>query len=200
MPGPIDHVERRRQIVEETRRLIAEKGISAVRFRTIASRLGGSTSLVTHYFSSRSDLLAAIAADAVESWHADLQQIEEEHPDPLARLQTILLDWMLPVEGEDLVNEQVRINLIAADVQGVLDTHEPLDILELGVKAELRSALSELVPSVDVEHYVDIICVVYNGIVLSALEQPELWTDERQVAVLSTVFDLLPLAQHARKT
>jgi AcrR family transcriptional regulator len=193
MPRPIDHDERRRQIIEVTRLLIAEQGTAAVKFRTIAKRMGGSTSLVTHYFATQADLLKAIATDFVESWQSDLQKLEANYPDPLERLRVILLDWMVPVENEDLLNERVRINVVAAELQGSPDAHEMLDALEIGVKRELRTALRELVPKRLVEHYVDVICVVYNGLALSVVESPQTWTKNRQVKVMRTIVDLLPL-------
>jgi hypothetical protein len=89
---------------------------------------------------------------------------------------------MVPATGEDLVNDQVRINILRLSSKGTPEARDGTDVLEIGVKPELRTALPELVPP-GVEHNVDITCVMYNRLVLSVFKQPELWPADRQIAV-----------------
>lgn len=68
----------RRWIAEATCRLVAEHGLDAVTMRRVASELGSTTGLVTHYFPQKEALLQAALCAALsnlaESYPADHQQ------------------------------------------------------------------------------------------------------------------------------
>jgi AcrR family transcriptional regulator len=53
----VDHDERRRRIAEVTVDVIAREGLEAATIRRIAAELDGPTSLVTHYFADKGELL-----------------------------------------------------------------------------------------------------------------------------------------------
>lgn len=57
MPAVVDHESRRRQIARLATDLIDEVGLEAVTMRQIAAAAGFSTTIVTHYFASKRDLL-----------------------------------------------------------------------------------------------------------------------------------------------
>lgn len=57
MPAIVDHEERRRRIAAITARIIAEDGLDVATVRQVAARSGYSTSVVTHYFTGKRDLL-----------------------------------------------------------------------------------------------------------------------------------------------
>ena len=57
MPAKVDAEDRRRRLVLAAAQLIADEGISALTNQKIAKRLSGSTTMVTHYFRSKRELV-----------------------------------------------------------------------------------------------------------------------------------------------
>ncbi|MFZ5706951.1 MAG: TetR/AcrR family transcriptional regulator [Pseudomonadota bacterium] len=57
MPKIVDHEARRRQVAEIAATLIAQRGIEGTKVRDIAALAGCSTSIVSHYFHSKHELL-----------------------------------------------------------------------------------------------------------------------------------------------
>lgn len=59
MPARRDLTEARQAVIDVTTDLIASEGLSSLSIRKVADRAGFSTSFVTHYFTSREDLILA---------------------------------------------------------------------------------------------------------------------------------------------
>ncbi|MDD2669165.1 TetR/AcrR family transcriptional regulator, partial [Zoogloea sp.] len=57
MPAVVDHEKRRQQIAGIAADLISRVGLDALTMREIAAAAGYSTTIVTHYFASKRDLL-----------------------------------------------------------------------------------------------------------------------------------------------
>jgi len=57
VPRVVDHDERRRLIAQVVEQLVYEQGIQAVTIREVASRVGYSTTVVSHYFRTKLDML-----------------------------------------------------------------------------------------------------------------------------------------------
>ena len=57
MPAKVDAEDRRRRLVLAAAELIADEGINALTNARIAKRLSGSTTMVTHYFRSKRELV-----------------------------------------------------------------------------------------------------------------------------------------------
>ena len=57
MPRIVDHDQRRLQVAAVVEQLVLENGIEALTIRDVARRAGCSTSVVSHYFASKLDLL-----------------------------------------------------------------------------------------------------------------------------------------------
>ena len=68
MPRFVDHDVRKRDIVRATLEVLAESGTGGLSFRAVAARLGGSTTLVTHYFPNQDALLAEVASASLVLW------------------------------------------------------------------------------------------------------------------------------------
>lgn len=66
MPKVVDHDARRTEIADAALKLIAESGIGAVTFRSLASASGWSPGVVGHYFTNRRDFLLAALHRAAE--------------------------------------------------------------------------------------------------------------------------------------
>jgi AcrR family transcriptional regulator len=195
MPRYVDHENRRSQIIQATLEVLAKQGPSGLNFRAVASRMGGSTTVVTHYFHTRQQLLDALVEDLAH-WPDDVAKLEADADDPRERLR-LFLQWLLPCDQQGLEEETARVNLI-----GERDTRVRTEHLfaawDQKVRSMLASHLQELFPAERVPAIVDVLRSTTNGITLSTVEHPDQWPPERQFAVLDevmTAFGLLPETQ-----
>ena len=195
MPRFVDPEQRKNDILDATVEAIAEGGFPHLTVRSLAKRLGGSSTLVTHYFANREELLSALAdrvlKDAAEK-SAELLEIS----DPDDRLRAVL-EWFLPNTPESLKIERVRIVLVAhkATEPVVADMSARM---EPGMRGLMRQALAEFVDPEDLEGMVDLLRAWTSGVVLSAVEHPEIWTPERQMQALDRFVSSLSLPLAAR--
>src|SRR6185312_13615964 len=57
MPRIVDHEERRAEVAAAVWRIVSRDGLEAATVRRVAAEAGMSTSVVSHYFSGKDDLL-----------------------------------------------------------------------------------------------------------------------------------------------
>lgn len=182
MPRRVDSAERRLAITTAAVRILARGGASALTLRSLAEELDGSITLVTHFFSNRNDLFAAIVDDLVASYDAELAELErgDDAPGRLRRL----LHWMLPLTAEDIEREAGRIALIT--MRGDPNIDHFFEVNEKRARELLADHLDTLIPNAMIPHAVDVLRSAVNGIVLSAVEHPDIWTARRQLDVIET--------------
>lgn len=182
MARRVDPAERRLVITSAAVRILARGGSSALTLRSLAEELDGSITLITHFFSNRNDLFAAIVDDYVESYDAELAELERGDDAP-ARLRR-LLHWMLPLSPEDVEREAGRIALIT--MREDPNINHFFEANERRARELLTSHLDPLFPASMIPHAVDVLRSAVNGIVLSAVEHPDIWTARRQLDVIET--------------
>lgn len=182
MPRYVDHEQRRRDILAAAEAIIAEGGLGALSFRAIGSRLGGSTTMVTHFYANQTELLSDFAARSAVQMREEIAEIVAKHDDPVERLDAVLFSWLLPLDEETVAQERMRINFAAARVLSA-DSQVVLDTWERVIQDSLRELLEPVVPSRDVDVLADLLRSAWNGITLSTIEHPDHWTAERQLTV-----------------
>jgi AcrR family transcriptional regulator len=94
MPAKVDADDRRRRLVLAAAELIADEGINALTNARIAKRLSGSTTMVTHYFRSKRELVLDTYQTMASRSRARVEQAMRESDDPLASC----LHALLPLE------------------------------------------------------------------------------------------------------
>jgi AcrR family transcriptional regulator len=194
MPRYVDHEQRRKDILAAAEAIIAEGGLGALSFRAIGARLGGSTTMVTHFYANQSELLGDFAARSADQMREEIAAIVAEHDDPVERLDAVLFSWLLPLDDETIAQERMRINFAAARVLSE-DSQVVLDTWERVIQESLRELLVPVVASRDVDVLADLLRSAWNGITLSTIEHPDHWTAERQVTVFRRLVEgigLLP--------
>jgi TetR/AcrR family transcriptional regulator, transcriptional repressor of bet genes len=101
MPRLADHDQRRKQITDAARRVIAHGGLGAATFQSVAADAGISVRLVQYYFGTkRTFLLAthqAVVADAGARFTRRLSALGAD-PDPRAVIRAILTE-LLPADA-----------------------------------------------------------------------------------------------------
>ena len=195
MPRFVDHDVRKRDIVRATLEILAESGTGGLSFRAVAARLGGSTTLVTHYFPNQDALFAEVASSSLEQWVEEIDELDQRGRTPEERLQNLLV-WLMPVPPLGLTQERARINLLSSQLLGV-GHRTALEEWDVKIRSVLRSHLEELVPQADVERTVELLRVTISGVVLTVVEHPDSWPVERQLAIVEHLMLLLgiPLAE-----
>jgi AcrR family transcriptional regulator len=192
MPRHVDHDDRRREILQATLEVLAQRGPSGLSFRTVAKHMGGSSTLVTHYFRTRQALLDALVED-MSSWPEEIAELEAGADDPRERLRRFLR-WLLPDDERGLREETARINLLGERGEQ-LRTEHIYAAWDTNVRELLARHLVDLVPAERIAITLDALRSTTNGITLSVVEHPSQWPQERQFAVLDEVlaaFGLLP--------
>jgi len=96
MPAKVDADDRRRQLVLAAAELIADEGINALTNAKIAKRLSGSTTMVTHYFRSKRELVLDTYQTMASRSRARLEQAMRGSSDPLAAC----LHALLPLDDQ----------------------------------------------------------------------------------------------------
>jgi AcrR family transcriptional regulator len=183
----VDHEGRRQDIVDATQRVLAERGMKGLSFRHIATLLGGSTTLITHFYATQEELLADVATRLTKKWEEEVRSFDAESDDPLERLRTLVI-WLVPTTERGRISERARIQLLADQLTGA-EHRETLQRYERKMRQFLRDHVREVVPADRTAEVVDLLRAGTSGVVLSALEHPEEWPAERQVAVVNHLLD-----------
>lgn len=184
MPRVVDHDARRREIAGVAQRLLARDGASGLSLRNIAAEMGGSLTLVTHYYANRHELMTDLAQQTVNTWQASLQDMDEAHQEPRDRLRTFLA-WLLPLNEQGQEEERARVALLAADHDP--DCRAVLLVFDHSVRDLLRERLTGLVPPDRVVALADLLRAFTSGVVVDAVLSPRDWPAERQLALLDTM-------------
>ena len=192
MPRYVDHDARRRQIVEATCQVVAEDGLPGLSFRAVAARLGGSTTVVTHYFGSQRELIEGCVASLVEMWANELTELEQSTADPRQRLM-LLVESLVPIDEVGRLQERARINLLAGQILGS-ELGRLSEVWETNVREAISSHLRAIDPKLDTKLMVDLLRVLTNGLTLSAIEHPERWPAEDILTTLRAAIEGLGLA------
>src|SRR6266487_2362513 len=103
MPAKVDADDRRRRLVLAAAELIAAEGIGALTHQRVAERLGASTTVVTHYFRSKRELVLHTYETMASRSRARVEQAIEDSTDPLAAC----LHTLLPLNTETRVEWKV---------------------------------------------------------------------------------------------
>ena len=189
MPRSVDHDERRRDIARAAIRLLARNGPRGLTLRALAYELGGSITLVTHFFPNRRALLDAVTSQVLEDSATDLASFENAKLAPAERLRAFLM-WLLPTTAETLQLERGRV-LLSAESDAHFNVQEFFDTWERAIRDLIERYVAPLVPESEREFYIDLLRVVQNGVVLSSVEHPKYWTPEKQIEFIDALVPVI---------
>ncbi|MFJ9005439.1 TetR/AcrR family transcriptional regulator [Streptomyces canus] len=196
MPRVIDREERELRIAEAALRLLGDSGPGGLTLRRLAEELGGSITLITHFYRNRDELLEGILATVLAGYETELEELERG-ADAHGRLR-ILLEWLLPLDEPSRLQEKGRI-LMLGHLGPDRAVRRFVDAMEERMTGLLRRHLEPLTPAPDVAGAVDALRVVTNGVVLSVVEHPGEWPAGRQLEVLDCALGALGLARVAAR-
>lgn len=194
MPRKVDHAQQRSRIIDATCRVLAREGLDGLSMREIAAQADCTTGLVTHYFSSKRELVGA-ALDHVTTVHEQRAraQLAAYPSDPATALAELL-----PLDDRRASELRVWLGFYAAAV-----TDPRLRDQHAQIYANWRAVLTEGLADAGVpagdrrDQLVDHLVVALNGLVTQALLDAGYWTPDRQRRQLGyLVADALASAHH----
>lgn len=191
MPRHVDHADRRREIVKATVHVLAHKGLGGLTIRAVAEQLGGSVTLVTHYYRSREDLINDLAVQLTAGWTETVDVLDAGIREPRDRLEALLI-WALPETGDQMLIERARLQLLAARDE-FPDAGSVFSAWDDYMRSLFREHLVEIVSADRVESTVDLLRATVTGITFEAYQHG--WSVDRQRAVLSDVLAVTGLVQ-----
>jgi len=192
MPKIVDHEQRRRDILEATWRVIAQKGIEAATIREIAREAGFSNGVLSHYFANKEDILISAHKLAFQRVY-DRAALANEGTTGIAAVRTALYE-ALPLDDERrieaildvsfwsqaLVND--RLNAVRRD-SIVAGRDWWIGMLQAGRDR------GEVVSPASNDTLVDEIQALIDGISVEAVMYPDDMVSDRQRAIADAFLD-----------
>ncbi|QLY29064.1 TetR/AcrR family transcriptional regulator [Nocardia huaxiensis] len=120
MPRLVDHDQRRREITTVARRVIAQGGLDAATFQSIAAAAGISVRLIQYYFGTKADLLDATFRAVIENGGVRMAQrlgALGENPDPRDFVRAVAT-VVMPLDDEGHEDCLVLAAFHAAALEG----------------------------------------------------------------------------------
>ncbi|WP_028653361.1 TetR/AcrR family transcriptional regulator [Nocardioides halotolerans] len=194
MPAPVDHDTRRREVAEAVWRVLAETGFAGLSLRAVATEMGATTGLLTHYFRSKRELVEHALEVVHERTAPRMQDVGPPAPGLeglRARLRAVLVD-----DAEATVLSKVWVgfwDLALADAELGLAEAARYERWRDRLRPLVDEALAagELPLGRDRETVVDLLTAFTHGLVVQALFDPDRFPAERQYAVLDELLGAL---------
>jgi len=182
----IDHAERREKIAEIAARVIARDGLEAATVRRIAAEVGFSTTIVTHYFADKDELL-------LHAYRFVVKQSSERFDLAIAHDPADVVGCLLALTAADESSflgwrvyvalwEKAKIDPVFAAEQRM-----GIDTALQRIATVLKNRFGDRTNSEAVQMLITIV----NGISVQALFDPEAWPQERVRATLGRTVDMV---------
>ena len=177
MPRIVDHHERREQITQLARALLLKEGLGALTVRNIAKQLGFSTAVVSHYFTSKQDLMLLIYLDAHGRAEKRFLQAQKDYSDPAK-----VLSVFLPIEATSQQNWQIWFALWSMTALDETFRHQQA----LQARRLLKQITATLGAHPAMAGQRDKMTIARNvfalmsGIATQAMLDPDSWSPQRQ--------------------
>jgi AcrR family transcriptional regulator len=181
MPRVVDHEERRAQVAAAVWRVVSAEGLEAVTVRRVAAETGMSTSVVSHYFAGKHDLLRLAFRLALDRGRARAEA-QVRAGSGLARA---LLVTGLPLDAERRTEARVWFSFL-----GLALTRPDLAAEQRGAYRAWRGALSAalreegLAEGIDADAEAAALIALVDGLAVQAAFEPRRLPAGRQLALL----------------
>ncbi len=195
MPARGDHEQRRRDVARIAADLIATGGLAAATHRRIADAGGCSTTVVSHYFTDKRDLVDATYAEVGDRVTSRLDTALDS-ADPLPSV----LETLLPLD-EDRVRDWrllfTFLGLAATDAELAAEQRNRATTARIRIEQAIvaEQEAGHVRTDIDVQAAGRFLLAVVLGIGMQALFDPADWTQEHIRTTLNTALaDLGPPA------
>jgi AcrR family transcriptional regulator len=106
MPRVVDHEARRAQVVAAVWRVVSRDGLQAATVRRVAAETGMSTSVVSHYFAGKDDLLRLAFRLVLD------RGLARAHAAPAGQRARSLLVIALPIDAERRAEARIWLSFL----------------------------------------------------------------------------------------
>ena len=181
----------RQQIAEATCRVISRGGLGDATFRRIATELGATTGLISHYFTTKADLLnytityaqQRLSAQGLSlEWSSKEAFIEDlcKALSPANRAATMFWQVWIAYLGVALIDDDVRAEYVTWD-----------DLSRQQLRSFVATELGDEATSADIELVADALNALATGIGVLALLDTERLTTRRVRSILLQSFEAI---------
>lgn len=177
MPVWVDREERRDQVIRAAIDELGEVGFSKFSLKNVGARLGGSVTLVTHYFSSRTELFGAMMEHILQESVAAVEKINKLD-DAESRLAT-MITYFVPETPERMSVERARVGISTYSASDP-EVHSFFRRLDPKMRAVVAAGLRGIVPTRNMENAIDFVRVWASGVVLLMIERAEVWEPQQR--------------------
>jgi len=186
MPARGDHEERRQEVALIASGLIADGGLAAATHRRIAEVAGCSTTVVSHYFADKRDLVHATYRQVGDRVNARLAAAAEHGEEN--RLLA-LLEALLPLDADRTRDWRLLmafLGLAATDSELTEEQRRRATAAREQIHLALRDEQNagRIPPAVDVDAAARSLLSLVLGVGMQALFDPGEWTAERVHRIL----------------
>jgi TetR/AcrR family transcriptional repressor of bet genes len=174
MPKIVDHEERRRAIAAAAVDAIAANGLNGVKLTDIGRMAGVTTGSIAHYFADKDAVLAAALEEVCTRLF--IQIGEPDNPPNVAEIASVL-----PVNEEKRKEWKVWLAY-----WGRATHSEALSQIHRQFYAEIETAVAEDMEGIHPDPHMAAAAIIaaVDGIGTRATLEPDLWPEDRQVALL----------------
>jgi AcrR family transcriptional regulator len=148
------------QVISATLKIIRESGVKDVTVRRVAEELGGSTTVVTHYFANRGVLLESVVSDWISATKHDAQDAIDNSDDKLWGF----LVWSISPEHQVFWQEFFAAHMAGIDTEIFNEIEQFLTWWDEQLLMLLKDRVK---PGRNVLEVSDIIGVVIEGLLFS---------------------------------
>ena len=180
MPARVDRDVRRREVAEAVWRVLAAGGFPALSIRAVATEMGATTGLITHWFGSRDELVE----HALELLHERTDASLGEHATLRSRLLAVL----------PTTDEGRELSRIWVGFWGLALTDAALGAREAARYERWRAWLR---PQVGSETDIDLLTSSLHGLVVQALFDPARFPRERLAELVDELLVRQPTVRSA---
>jgi AcrR family transcriptional regulator len=186
VPRFVNHEQRRDLVTEVAAELIAQSGVEALTVRRVAAAAGFSTTVVSHYFDDKRDLLRSTFRAAARR---SSDRFETAARDP-GRTVTSCLEALLPLDAASRRDWQLFLAfwaMAASDAELHAEHRRRLRSARARVHRVLNEDHAE--PGRDLRPAASALLTAVHGIATQAMFDPEYWTPRRQIEELRYAVD-----------
>jgi AcrR family transcriptional regulator len=182
-PAPGDHDARRRDVSEAVWRVLADRGFGRLTLRAVATEMGVSTGMLTHYFRAKRDLVRYAHAIAEERTNLPKRPVTG-----LASLRGALLD-VLSLTPRATAMNRVWVSFWDAAIGdpelGASETAR-YERWRAKLRPHVETAVTkgEIPATADVDDVATAAAALTHGIVVQALFDPDRFPPDRQIRLI----------------
>lgn len=198
MPPRIDAAARRQAIAELAARLIATRGTEHISLRSLAAAAGASTTVITHYFATKADVLEAAYRASV---HQARERVDALPGDDHPRRIALLCEAVLPLDEPRRTNWLTWLAFMGAAISeprmAALQRRRVVGhraLVQRAIKAAQQAG--RVHPDRDAAQEARALVSLVHGVASHAVYDPRDWPAHRQLAPVQAFLAALPDAPH----